>query len=95
MIKINNRYYINANSNCYTLQEKTKIQDKESKNYGKEIYKDLGYYVTIESLLNGVLKKETREYISKDEENSLKDLKQFIDEKYKYLKSLNLDKLEE
>jgi hypothetical protein len=95
MIKINDRYYINANSNCYTLQEKTKIQDKESKNYGKEIYKDLGYYVTIESLLNGVLKKETREYISKEEENSLKDLRKFIDEKYKYLKSLNLDKLEE
>lgn len=95
MIKINDRYYINANSNCYTLQEKTKIQDKESQNYGKEIYKDLGYYATIENLLNGVLKKETREYISKEEENSLKDLKKFIDEKYKYLKSLNLDKLEE
>lgn len=91
MIKINERYYINANSNCYVLQEKTKIQDKESKNYGKEIYKDLGYYVTIENLLNGVLKKETREYISKETENNLKDLKEFIKEKEKYLKSLKLD----
>lgn len=91
MIKINERYYINANSNCYVLQEKTKIQDKKSKNFGKETYKDLGYYVTIENVLEGILKKEIREYINKETENNLKDLKEFIKEKEKHLKSLKLD----
>lgn len=91
MIKINDKYYINANSNCYILQEKTKIQDKESKNYGKEIYKDLGYYVTIENLIEGMLKKEIRGYIGKETENSLKELKKFIEEKINYFKSLNLN----
>ena len=37
MIKVTDRFYINANSNCYTLQEKTKVQDENSKNWGKKI----------------------------------------------------------
>ncbi len=40
MVKVTDRFYIIANSNCYTLQEKTKVQDVKSKNYGKEIFKD-------------------------------------------------------
>lgn len=74
MIKINERFYINANSNCYVLQEKTKIQDKESKNYGKEIFKDLGYYVSLEGVLNGIYKRKLREFIGKEKENSIEDL---------------------
>lgn len=91
MIKITEKYYINANSNCYTLQEKTIIQDKNSKNYEKEVFKDLGYYTTIESCLDAVLKIKTREFISKETENTLKDLKQEIENYKKYLKSLKLD----
>ena len=56
MVKVTDRFYIIANSNCYTLQEKTKVQDVKSKNYGKEIFKDSGYYTTIESCLKGILK---------------------------------------
>lgn len=48
MIKITDRFYINANSNCYVLQEKTTVQDENSKNYGQEVFKDLGYYTTNE-----------------------------------------------
>lgn len=41
MIKVNDRFYINANTNCYTLQEKTTVKDETSKNYGQDVYKDL------------------------------------------------------
>jgi len=43
MIKITDRFYINANTNSYVLQEKTTVKDEQSKNYGQEIFKDLGY----------------------------------------------------
>ena len=74
MIKINERFYINANSNQYILQEKTTIQDKESKNYGKEIFKDLGYYVSLEGALKGIYKTKLREFIGKEKENNIEDL---------------------
>ena len=91
MIKINDRFYISANSNEYTLQEKTKVQDKSSKNYGNEIFKDSGHYVTLENCLKGFLKTVTREYISKEELNSIKDLQKYIQEQNEFIKSLKLD----
>ena len=91
MIKLDDRFYINANSNCYTLQERTVIQDETSKNYGQEIFKDLGYYTTIENCLNGLLKIKTREFISKETQNSITDLIKFIKNESAYLKSLKLD----
>ena len=90
MIKISERFYINANSNCYTLTEKTKIQDKESKNYGQDVFKDIGYYTTLEGCLNGILKTTTREFISKDEVNNISDLKEQIKSTRKFLQSLDL-----
>lgn len=74
MIKVTDRFYINANSNCYILQEKTTVQDENSKNFGNEIYKDLGYYTTIENCLKGIFRNKLREYISKEEERSIKEL---------------------
>jgi hypothetical protein len=91
MIKITEKYYINANTNCYILQEKTTVQDKNSKNYGKKVFKDLGYYTTIESILKGILKTELRNYISKSEENSINDLVKQIRNLETYLKNLKLD----
>lgn len=91
MIKITDRFYINANSNCYVLQEKTTVQDENSKNYGQEVFKDLGYYTTIESCLNGILKTTTREYISEDEENSINDLLKKIKTTSDYLKSIEFE----
>lgn len=91
MIQVTNRFYITANSNCYTLQEKTTIKDTESPNYGQEIFKDLGYYSTLESCLNGILKTKTREYISKDEINSIQDLQRQIKKAEEFLHSLRLD----
>ena len=91
MIKITDRFYINATTNCYSLQEKTTIQDENSKNFGQEIFKDLGYYTTIEQCLNGFLKVKTREYIAKDTINSIQDLKKEIKKTQELLHKLELD----
>lgn len=72
MIKINDKYYIDADSNSYTLKEKTKVKSKDGEE--TEGYKDLGHYVSLESCCNGLIKKETRSFISNSEEGSLKEL---------------------
>lgn len=91
MIKVTDRFYINASSTCYTLQERTTIQDEKSKNYGNEVYKDLGYYVSIESCLKGILKVTTREFIGKEEENTVKELLEYIKSQDELIKSFKLD----
>lgn len=90
MIKVTDRFYIDANSNCYVLKEKTIVNDKDSKNYGQEVIKDLGYYVSLEACLKGILETKTREYIAKQEEKNIQDLIKEINRKMEYLKSLNL-----
>lgn len=91
MIKVTDRFYINATTNCYVLQEKTTVKDKKSENYGKEIFKDLGYYTTIESCLKGILKVTIKEFVSKEEETSIYELMKQIKKAEEYLYSLNLD----
>jgi hypothetical protein len=91
MIKVTDRFYINASSNCYTLQEKTTVQDEKSQNFGKEIFKDLGYYTTIESCLQGILKTTTREFIAQEQENSIKELLIQVKMQTEFLKNLKLD----
>ena len=90
MIKITDKFYIKADTNNYTLTEKTIVQDKESKNYGQEIFKDIGYYPTLEMALNGIMTAITRKYISSEEENSVKELKEQIKQTKEFLQSLNL-----
>jgi hypothetical protein len=90
MIKVTDKYYITANTNCYTLQEKGIVQDENSKNYGQEVFKDIGYYTSLESCLNGIVKANTREYISKSEVNTLQELIQEIKSIDNYIKSLDL-----
>ena len=91
MIKVTDRFYINADTRCYILQEKTTVKEQESKNYGKEIFNTLGYYTTIESCLKGILKTTTREYISKSDKNSINDLIKQIKSFEDYLKSLKIE----
>lgn len=89
MIKITDKFYIDATTNCYTLKEKVKVQDKNSKNYGQETYKDLGYYVSLESLLRGIIKTVTREYIVKNDAE-IKDLIKEIKKQEEFIDSLNI-----
>lgn len=90
MIKITDKFYINATTNCYILEEKSTIQDKESKNYGKEVFKDIGYYTTIEGCLKGLEKANTRDFISKEQENIMQDLIKEIHKTNELIESMNL-----
>lgn len=90
MLKITEKYYIDANTNCYTLKEKAIVQEQESKNYGKEIFKDLGYYTSIESCLKGILKASTREFIASNDVD-IKELLKFLKDTSKFLEELNLN----
>ena len=91
MIKVTDRFYINANTNCYVLKEKTIVQDENSKNYKQKIFKDAGYYTSLESLLRGILKTTTREFIAREEENSIYDLIEEIKRAEEHLKGLKLE----
>lgn len=91
MIKINEIYYIDADTSNYTLKEKSTIQDEKSPNFGKETFKDVGYFSSLEHLLNCLLKKELRQFIGKEEEKTIKDMLEEIKRLREYIKSLKLD----
>lgn len=56
MIKINDKFCIDADENQFMLKELTTIQDKESKNFGEERIVTLGYYTTLEGAIKGLEK---------------------------------------
>ena len=76
MIKINDKFCVDADEQQFTLKEIGTLQDKNSKNYGEETQTTLGYYATLEGALSGLEKILTRRAIK------VKDytLKQAIDE---------------
>ena len=80
MIKITDKYFLDADSNNFMLKEKTINKDKKSKNFGKEDYNTLGYYSTIESALKGLVKSELRKFIGKSKIQEVEDLTKKIDE---------------
>lgn len=63
MLKITNRYYLDTDSCNYILMEKTIVQKEDSKNYGKEVFKNIAYYGSVESLYKGIIEKEIKENI--------------------------------
>lgn len=89
MIKIDENFFIDADSNSYTLKEKDKIQDKKSKNYGEEVFRDRGYYVTLDGVLNGYLKAQTRDYVQNNDVD-VKELIKEIKKQTEFVKKLNL-----
>lgn len=86
MVKIDEEYIINANESCYTLEKIGKVEDVNSKNYGKKVKTICGYYTTIERALNGYLKIKMREYIASETESSLKELLEKMESMEKFLK---------
>ena len=80
MIKITDKYFLDADSNNFMLKEKTINKDKKSKNFGKEDYNTLGYYSTIESALKGLVKSELRKFIGKSKIQEVEDLTKKIEE---------------
>lgn len=89
MIKIDNKFYIDADSSSYALKEKAKVQDKKSKSYGEEVFRDRGYYVTLDGVLNGYLKAQTRDFIQ-DNDVSIKELIKEIKKQTEFIEKLNL-----
>lgn len=89
MIKINDDFYIDADSNCYTLKEKTVVKDEKSKKFGEEVFKDRGYYVTLEGILNGFLKAQTRDWINKNG-GDIKDLLKEVQKQNEFIAALDL-----
>lgn len=61
MLKINEKYYLDSDKLQYILLEKSIVVKKESENCGKEIFKNIGYYGTLESLKKSLLEKEIKE----------------------------------
>lgn len=91
MIKINDKYFIDADRHCYMLKALKEVRDNESKGCDEDHYEILGFYVSLESLLKGLLKKELRQYISKSNQDSIKDLKEKIIDLEKNIESLNIN----
>lgn len=56
MIKINDKFVVDSDESQFVLKEISKVQDENSKNYGKETYAVLGYYSTLEQSLSGLEK---------------------------------------
>ena len=88
MIKVSDKYYIDSDSRNYTLKEKTKITSKDGTE--SDGFKELGYYTTLESLFNGLLKTELRAFINESDNASieallkkLRELESFIKDKLK------------
>ena len=88
MIKLDKNYYLNADSNCYMLCTKSDRKDKE----GNDIYNNEGYYSSVEGVLQGLMKKELRKFISKKGIQSMEDLLNEIKRLEDYIKSLKIDK---
>lgn len=63
MLKINENYYLDNDDLQYILLRKTTVTSKESKNFGKEMFKNIGYYGTLESLRKSLLEKEIKDNI--------------------------------
>ena len=63
MIKLTNKYYLDTDSYNYILIEKTIVQKEDSKNYGKETFKNIAYYGNVESLYAGLIEREIKENV--------------------------------
>lgn len=91
MVKLDDEFSISANSNCYILNRKTIVQDKDSVNYGKESLVNEGFFTSIESAIKGMLKIKIREYLSKSTENSIQELQEYIKSLKEAVEKLNLN----
>lgn len=89
MIKITDDFYIDSDVNNYTLKEKLIVKDEKSDKFGEEVYKDRGYYTTVEGCLKGFLKIQTRAWISKNS-GEIKDLIKEIEKQNKFIDNLKL-----
>lgn len=53
-------YKLTSDPICYTLERASVNDNKESKNYGKEVLSFVGYYTSLADVVYGMIKDETR-----------------------------------
>lgn len=63
MIKITDKYYLDTDSCNYILMERSIVKDEKSKNCGKEVFKNIAYFGSIENLYNGIIEREIKENV--------------------------------
>lgn len=74
MIKVTEQLYIDADSKNYILKEKGIVKDEKSENFGKEIFKDLGYFRKLENVFNYIFELNVKEYIGKSNNKTVEQL---------------------
>lgn len=67
MIRINDDYVINANDDCYMLQQDMHTTYKDKKGVECKKYKTIGYYTTLCKALEGAKELFARKLISANE----------------------------
>lgn len=82
-----NKYAINITDQSYDLVKYGTVTDKKSKNFGNETETNLGYYTSVGTALNGLIRNafagsnevlNIKEYASRIE-SAVNELKSFVD----------------
>lgn len=80
MIKINEKFVIDADENQFVLKELGTVQDEKSKNFGEETQTVLGYFSIIENALTHLEKVllrraiKIKDYTLKEAVNELQNI---------------------
>ena len=75
MIKYNEDYYIDADNNCFILKQDVHKVDKD----GKELYKVLGYYGSLNATIKGLIKVLVRNNVKDNDYYNLKSALDMVD----------------
>lgn len=89
MVKINEEYYIDADTYSYQLKQVHYAETKK----GEQIRDDktIGYYPTVEELLKGYLKHRGREIVKTKEFSNIQSYMKYIQKLDKELEKLKLE----
>lgn len=60
MIQICDNYFLDNDNMQYILVERKVVNKEGSKNYGKETFKNIAYFQTLESLKSYIIEKEIK-----------------------------------
>ena len=87
MIKINNEYYIDGETNNFILKQ---VHYAENKETGEKKRQDLiiGYYGTVDIALKGYLKHRSREIVHNKDFESIKEYLKYIEKLDKELEEI-------
>lgn len=93
MIKLTDKYFINAERSQYILCEKFEREDPETGEM-EEIKKPIGYYATLASLFRGfkslIIKKKIAEYQITTIDGLITEVQRLAEEENKLLSSLEV-----